>query len=232
MDITIQRFSVLALEDDKETQEMLKASISEEGHIVTVAETMAEGARLLERLSPDILIIDRMLPDGDGLQFCAKLKRSSAYRHLPVLLLTGKVEVSDKVLGLKLGADDYLTKPFAMEELKARLEALLRRAGKTLQKQAVLVSGPLSLDTEARTVRLGKGEVSLTNKEFDLLRAFLERPGKVLTREFLLAAVWGITVDLSSDKTVDVTIMHLRKKLGEAGDSIVAVRSQGYKLER
>ena len=126
----MSEFTVLIIEDDKITGEMLKAVLSEDGYEVLLASSIGVGAKILERENPDIIILDRMLPDGDGLQLCAGLKQDPLYKSMPIILLSNKSKTADKVVGIKLGADDYMTKPFAIEELKARMESILKRTRK------------------------------------------------------------------------------------------------------
>lgn len=228
----MSRYRALIVEDDEATREMLRAILTEDGYTAHTAVSVSEGLSEAERLKPELIVLDRVLPDGDGLQLCLKFRENPLLSRTPVLMLTAKAEVSDRILGLRLGADDYLTKPFNTDELRARISALMRRregGGKGIAP-CVLVSGPLKLNLSSRVVTVRSRDIELTNKEFELLRVFMENPDRVLTRDFLLEAVWDIHVEIVSSKMIDVTVMNLRRKLGAPGSNIVAVRSFGYKF--
>lgn len=227
----MKRLAVLIIEDDGPTLEMLKTAIETGGHLVHTAKTLEEGYNSVTRSPPDLIVMDRGLPDGDGIRLCMTLKKDSRFRAIPLLMLTGKSEVMDKVLGLRLGADDYLAKPFDMEEVLARLDALVRRAAPGLAgSSALLECAGVRLDLAGRRVTAGGEEVPLTRLEFELLRILLERAGAVLTRDFLLEAVWKGSTDTIVAKAVDVAVMGLRRKLGRYGSHIVAVPGCGYKF--
>ncbi len=220
--------SVLVVEDDEATREMVKAVLDEDGYCVYAAASIAEGLRLARERKPGLAVLDRLLPDGDGIQLCLKLKADPALAGILVLMLTGQGRVEDRVLGLRLGADDYLAKPFSTSELSARAAALIRRKDGVPPRS--LAAGSLRMDLAGRTVAVGKRPLALTNMEFDLLRAFMEKPGEVLTRESLLETVWDAHAAPVVAKTVDMTVMSLRRKLGVLGESVVAVRGLGYKF--
>lgn len=221
----MKRLIILAVDDDKLNRELVMAAFQEDQHVVYGAASLGESHVLLQRLTPDIIILDRGLPDGDGLQLCLNLKKDPLFKGIPVIMLTGKAEIPDKVLGLRYGADDYLAKPFDMEELRARVDALARRAYGSQTPELAL--GGITMDLRGRTVTVKNEPLELTNKEFALLRAFMESPGAVLTRESLLATVWNSS-EPANYKVVDVTVMNLRRKLG-AGESLIrSVRSLGY----
>lgn len=221
--------SVLVIDDDKGMVNLVTAAFEAAGHAVRSAGTLLEGRRLLEDSRPDLLVLDRGLPDGDGVKLCLELRRDSRYRDLPILMLTGKSETVDKVLGLRFGADDYLPKPFDVEELLARADALIRRAMPGLSGYSPrLHCGPITLDTGSRAVTVEGNEIDLTPTEFDLLRLLMERAGAPLERAFLLETVWKSAGTRVAEKTVDVTVMNLRRKLGQAAAVIEAVRGCGY----
>lgn len=223
----MKQLNILIVEDDELNREMVKAAFEEDGHLVAGAASIKECRAMLKQSRPDLFILDRGLPDGDGLQLCIILKKDSLFKATPVLMLTGKSEVTDKILGLRYGADDYLTKPFDVEELRARVGAIARRVyGDTT---AELTRCGITMDLKARTVTLKKQSLELTNKEFDLLRVFMDNPNAVLTRESLIAAAWE-GAELVNSKVVDVTVMNLRRKLGGTESPISAVRSFGYKF--
>jgi len=227
----MRKILVLIIEDDPACRELVKAAMLEAGRVVHVAKTLAEGAKELETARPDLIVLDRGLPDGDGVKFCLTLRKDSRYRTIPILMLTGKGEVEDRVLGLRFGADDYLAKPFDIEELMARADGLVRRGSPELAGCGDrLECGALSMDLKARQVQAGGENVQLSRMEYELLRVLLERTNIPVTRDFLLEAVWKTSSNSASHKVVDVTVMNLRKKLGALGDRIASVRGLGYKL--
>lgn len=224
------RRSVLVVEDDASTSDLVRSVLSAERFEVSVASSVFQARGLLARRKPDLVILDRNLPDQDGIEFLKELRASPEGRDLPVLFLTGRRSVTEKVLGLKLGGDDYLAKPFNPEELVARVEALLRRLD-SRETPSMLVQEPLRLNPSDRLATLSGRKLDLTNKEFDLLRAFLERPGRLLTRNFLLAHVWGYDAEVEIDsKAVDMVLVGLRRKIGECGDWIESVKGFGYRF--
>ena len=177
---------------------------------------------------PDLILLDVMLPDEDGLQILAKLHANAATSEIPVIMLTAKGTEFDKVKGLDLGADDYIVKPFGMAELAARVRARLRRISPKTETD-VLTAGPLTLDHRAHTVRVAGEVISLTMKEYDLLKILMENAGIAFTREQLLDRVWDYSYD-GGTRTVDVHIQTLRAKLGEYGSMIETVRGVGYRF--
>jgi DNA-binding response OmpR family regulator len=225
------KLSILVIEDDEPTRELLKAALGEAGHFVHLAPTLAGGFAALEAARPDIVILDRGLPDGDGLRLCLALRKDARFRSVPVLILTGKGEPMEKVLGLRYGADDYLAKPFELEELLARVDALIRRVRPGHGEYSdTLECGGVQIFIPGRQVTIRGNVIPLANREYELLRILMERAGTVLTRDFLLEAVWKAEAGGVGPKTVDVTIMGLRRKLGPKGGLIEAVRSSGYKM--
>lgn len=223
----MKQLTILVTEDDKLNAEMLKAAFQEDGHIVHIAASIAECRKALKAGKPDIIVLDRGLPDGDGLQLCLDLKGDPSFKTIPVIMLTGKAEVTDRILGLRFGADDYLAKPFDIDELRARVDAIIRRVYGNMSSRLTLCG--ITLDVKARTVTLKEEQLELTSREFALLRVFMETPDTALTRESLIAAAWN-GAELASSKVVDVTVMNLRRKLGGEGCPIRAVRSFGYKF--
>jgi len=200
---------VLLVEDDLTLREILKVGLEYEGFLV---HTVAQGAQALREIRaspPDVLILDLMLPDIHGFEVCRKIRQWGL--DLPILMLTARREVQDRVKGLNLGADDYLVKPFEFEELLARLRALLRRYKKT--EAQILRCGPLLLNKETREVFLHEHPLSLTPTEFRLLALFMQHPRRVFSKEALLRRVWGY--EYADPNLVDVHISRLRKKLGD-----------------
>lgn len=226
------RAVVLLVEDEEEMVEVITRALSAEGYAVQSAPNLFRARGLVERSVPQLVILDRKLPDGDGAEFCRELRQKESTQAIPVLFLTQKKSVTDKVVGFKLGGDDYLTKPFAPEELLVRVEALLRRAQTGAGEEQVLRCGDLEVQLDSRKAYLRGKEVTLRPREFDLLCTLVRRRNKVLTRQYLLTAVWGYEAGLEiSTKTVDVTIRRLREALGSFGDTIVAVLRYGYRFE-
>ena len=223
----MKQLTILIVEDDKSNLEMVKAAFREDGHIVCGAGSIKECAKALQAAKPDIIILDRGLPDGDGLQLCLQLKKDSLFRAIPVVMLTGKSDVKDKILGLRWGADDYIGKPFDIEELRARVGAIARRVYGGIT--CTLTGAGITMDLKARTVLRNRSALELTNREFTLLRVFMENPDSVLSRDFLIASVWHDSRPADA-KVVDVTVGNLRRKLGGKDSLILAVRSCGYKF--
>ncbi len=199
------------------------------------AEGLGSGEELfaaIKKRMPELIILDVMLPGEDGLEILKRIRFSALTRAVPVIMATARGEEYDKITGLDAGADDYLVKPFGMMEMVSRVRAVLRRSGggQSAKEGARLSLGPLSLDTESHTVSVDGRPVTLTLKEFELLRTLLARPGVVFTRDRLLSEVWGTDYD-GETRTVDVHIRTLRQKLGEAGALIGTVRGVGYRME-
>jgi two-component system phosphate regulon response regulator PhoB len=227
----MKRLSVLIIEDDAATRSLLAAAMQEDGHISRLAASLEEAGQALAAERPDLIIMDRGLPDGDGLKLCIDLRKDARFRSVPLLMLTGKAETGQRVLGLRYGADDYLTKPFEMAELLARVDGLIRRIRPDLAGFSNTLScGGVAMFIPGRQVTVGGKVVELGNVEYELLRVLLERPGEALSREFLLSAVWKGDSGGVGPKTVDVTIMSLRRKLGVFGGLITAVRGYGYMI--
>jgi two-component system alkaline phosphatase synthesis response regulator PhoP len=220
---------IVVIEDDTDIAGLVEHYLTAEGFRVSLAADGAEGFKRVKTTPPDLVILDLMLPGMDGLDVCKALRAAPATAAVPILILTAKGEESDKVIGLELGADDYLTKPFSPKELVARVKALLRR--KSRQDTTTLYTyRELTLDREKHEVTLkGKG-VTLTAKEFALLQQLLENPGRVLTRQVLLDRVWGYQADVTT-RTVDVHVRRLREKIPLLTDAIITVKTLGYKLK-
>jgi DNA-binding response OmpR family regulator len=227
---------ILIVEDDQAVAEVVHDQLVMAGHSVAVARDGATALRLLETRPADLVILDWKLPGLDGLEVCRRIRARSM---TPILMLTVRAEEVDRVLGLEVGADDYLTKPFSMRELLARTRALLRRValmsqqtpggGEQTSASAVLVVGDLRIDVAGRAVSLSGTPLELTPKEFDLLHLLARHPGRVYSRAYLLQHIWGLAY-VGMDRTVDSHVVHLRKKLGPFGERVVAVWGVGYKL--
>jgi DNA-binding response OmpR family regulator len=220
---------LLLIEDDRKLADLLAVRLRKEGH---EADACYDGLEGLERAASggyDAAILDVMLPGLDGMALTRELRARGI--ALPVLMLTARDTVEDRVSGLRGGADDYLVKPFAFAELLARLEAITRRSEADAAGAEVLASGPVTLDTRSRRVRVEGREVELTAKEFDLLECLLRNSGRVMTRLQLKEDVWDFGFDAQT-KVVDLYVHYLRKKLGNAGDIIQTVRGVGYSVGR
>ena len=221
---------ILLIEDDRRLASLLSKRLAGEGHQV---DTCADGNAGSERASSgdfDMAVVDVMLPGMDGITLTKGLRERGI--STPVLMLTARDTVEDRVTGLRAGADDYLVKPFAFAELLARIDALARRARPTPSEgSSLLIHGPVSLDPAARRVTVDGSEVDLTAKEFDLLVCLLEHQGRVLTRAELKERVWDFSFDAET-KVVDLYVHYLRRKLGAGGDIIQTVRGVGYGIGR
>lgn len=220
--------TIFCVEDDGNIRELVVYALHASGFEAEGFECAAALYERLERRLPDLLLLDVMLPGEDGVTTLKNLRQNPHTEGLPVILLTAKNAEYDKVLGLDSGADDYVTKPFGVMELLSRIKAVLRRAGLSAPANSLSL-GAISLDVGRRAVTVAGAPVSLTFKEFELLHYFLQNPGLVLSREKIMAAVWGFDFEGES-RTVDMHIKTLRRKLGEAGSLIVTVRGVGYKL--
>lgn len=223
---------ILIIDDELHIVELLKYNLEANGYKVIFSLNGREGLMIANEKSPDLILLDVMLPELDGFDVCKELKRNKETQTVPIIMLTAKGEEFDKILGLELGADDYITKPFSVRELIARIKAVLRRNVKEEQEQ-VLSFGELTIYLDKHEV-LKKGEkAELTLKEFELLKLLVMNKGKVLTRDFLLDKVWGYEY-YGETRTVDVHVRHLRQKI-EDDDSnpryIETVRGIGYKFK-
>jgi len=220
---------ILVVDDEPDLLELVRLTLHQAGHQVDTAASGRAALDALRRQRPDLLILDLMLPDVSGTELCRRLRADSEYASLPVIMLTAKADEVDRVVGFELGADDYVTKPFSPRELVLRVSALLRRSNATDDPRAVLDHGPLRLDPARHRCWVNGEEVSLTAKEFDLLRGLMTRPGRVLTREVLLEQVWGSDITVTV-RTIDTHLKRLREKLGAAGELIETVRGVGYRF--
>ncbi len=230
---------ILVVEDEEQLAGLVREALVTAGYSVAVAGDGLVALRMLETRPADLVVLDWMLLGLDGLEVC---RRTRARSITPILMLTARAEEIDRVLGLEVGADDYLTKPFSMRELLARARALLRRvdlmthagggagAADEDARPAVLEVGSLCVDVAGRTASVDGAPVDLTPKEFDLLHMLAAQPGRAYSREFLLQRIWGLEFD-GFDRTVDTHIVRLRKKLGPFGEHIATVWGVGYKLK-
>jgi two-component system alkaline phosphatase synthesis response regulator PhoP len=218
---------ILVVDDDAEIRSLLGAYLQKNGYRTTVA---ADGKAMwaaLARTGADLIVLDLMLPGLDGFGVCKALRADPATAAIPVIMVTARADESDRVAGLELGADDYVTKPFSPRELTARVKALLRRAGPARANR--LRYGPVTVDLEEHVVRDGEREVHLTAKEFLLLRYLLEHRGRVLSRDLLLSDVWGYSYT-GGTRTVDVHVRRLREKLPVLAEGVATIKQFGYRL--
>jgi len=220
---------ILIIEDDRDIVEMLDYNLKEEGYETISALNGEEGIALAGKERPDLIILDIMLPIIDGFEVCRILKNDDRVAHIPIIILSAKSQETDKVVGLELGADDYVTKPFSPRELIARTRAILRRrkgehAGSRIQR------GQITIDRTRHKVTVGGKEISLTSTEFKLLEFMARRPGAVFSRARILDAVAGQDT-IVCDRTVDAHIKSLRHKLGPAEDYIETIRGAGYRFK-
>ena len=218
---------IYIVEDDSSIRELVAYTLNSQGMEAEGFECPSAFFKALDKKMPDLVLLDIMLPEMDGLSVLRKLKGTPACSRLPVIMLTAKGSEYDTVMGLDSGADDYIPKPFGMMELLARIRAVLRRTKE--KKGEVREYGSICVYPESRRVTVNGEEVTLTSKEFDLLCALMAQAEKVCTRSQLLSTVWGYISDWES-RTVDVHIKTLRQKLGEAGQLIETVRGMGYKI--
>lgn len=218
---------IYAVEDDKNILEIEMFALKNSGYQVDGFECAGDFYKKLEERLPDLILLDVMLPDEDGLEIVKKLRKRPDTKKLPVIMVTAKSTEIDKVKGLDMGADDYLTKPFGVMELIARVKAMLRR---TMEEEKFLSLGDIFLDDEKHTVYVKDVPCALTFKEYELLKLLLHNAGIVVTREIILERVWGIDFEGES-RTLDMHIRTLRQKLGEAGTMIRTVRNVGYMIE-
>ena len=219
---------ILIVDDEPSIQELIRFNLEQSGFDTAVASDGFAALEMFESYKPDLIVLDLMLPGKDGYDVCKEIRRTS---NVPIIMLTAKETELERVLGLELGADDYMTKPFSPLELVARIKAVLRRAsGQEAQDENEYKVGNIHLQVDTREVKVNDQLVELTRKEFDLLHIFMQNVGKVMTREVLLQKVWGYEYE-GETRTVDVHIRHLRRKLGPEGESrIETIHGVGNKL--
>jgi two-component system alkaline phosphatase synthesis response regulator PhoP len=221
---------VLIVEDDPDIAELVARYLQKAGFIADRANSGREALQMIAARPPDLLVLDLMLPHVDGLEVCRLTRANEATAAIPIIMLTARAEESERIVGLEVGADDYLAKPFSPNELVARVRALLRRAQRAAAPASrALAYGPIALDAERHLVSSGGQDVTLTAKEFLLLEYLLRHRGRVLSRDVLLTDVWGYRYT-GGTRTVDVHVRRLREKLPVLADGLVTVKQFGYKL--
>ncbi len=221
---------ILIVEDSPDIAGLIDHYLQGAGYLTTVLTNGSDGLRHARLSPPDAVVLDLMLPGMDGLHVCQALRGEAATSAIPIIMLTARGEEADRIRGLELGADDYLTKPFSPKELVARVAALLRRVHRPIGAAKVLTYGPLSIDIDRHVVAMGSETVTLTAKEFVLLQYLIEHRGRVLSRDVLLTDVWSYQYT-GGTRTVDVHIRRLREKIPYLGDAITTIKQFGYKLQ-
>lgn len=224
---------VLIIEDEEHISELIKYNLESAGYKVSAAYDGEEGLKAIFAQKPDLVILDLMLPKVDGITVCNKVRNNRDTEDISIIMLTAKSSEMDKIIGLELGADDYITKPFSVRELQARIKTVLRRTKTTnvAQETGVIRVEDIEIDLDQHEVRRGTERFVLTLKEFQLLKMLADNRGKVLTRNFLLDEIWGYDY-FGETRTVDVHIRHLRAKIDDEnnGNLIETVRGVGYKI--
>ncbi|MFO7865619.1 MAG: response regulator [Candidatus Aminicenantes bacterium] len=221
---------IAVVDDEPDILELVSIHLEKNGYRSLEFLNGESFIEFLKSSLPDLIVLDLMLPDMDGLEICKYLKKQEHLASIPVIMLTAKGEEVDKILGLELGADDYVTKPFSPKELISRIRAVLRRGYKKESTEASSAGGILFIDTDKHEVRVRSRKIDLTSTEFRILQLLLSKKGWVFSREKILDYLWGQEKAVV-DRTIDVHIKHLREKLGEAASLIKNIRGVGYKLE-
>jgi two-component system phosphate regulon response regulator PhoB len=220
---------ILIAEDEADVQELVGLHLRNAGFLPLLAEDGPEAIRRAREEMPNLIVLDIMMAGMDGLEVCRLLKADPATSHIPLIMLTAKAEEPDKIIGLELGADDYMTKPFSPRELVLRVKSVLRRAGPAVQEGTQLSAGLVAIDRERHLVRVRGKQVELTATEFKLLSLLVERRGRVQSRDGLLNEVWGYESAIDT-RTVDTHVRRLREKLGPGADCIETIRGFGYRV--
>ncbi len=228
--VQINQKSVVIVDDEPDIIELVNIHLTKNGYRVRPFENWTSAMEYLNSSIPDLIILDLMLPDADGLEVCKTLKKDDRYNNIPVIMLTARTDEMDRVLGLEIGADDYITKPFSPRELVARVKAVLRRVETGTKSQKINIGGILDIDLQRYEVNVNNNRVDLTSTEFRILRMLAERKGWVYSRESILEELGGYEKGVL-DRTVDVHIKNIREKLGPAARFIKNIRGIGYKIE-
>ena len=225
---------ILVVEDEPDINKTVSYNIANEGLKPLSALNLSEAESYISSNNISLIILDLMLPDGSGLDFCKKLKSSNAYNDIPIIIVTAKDDEVDKVVGFELGADDYVTKPFSVRELILRIKAILKRNSKDMTQNTsskTQIFGILSINEDSHEVFINDDEITLTALEFKLLKHLLDRRGRVQTRDQLLADVWGYSSHITT-RTVDTHVKRLREKMGVMGKHVQTIRGVGYRFSR
>ncbi len=237
--ICLTNQKILVIEDEVNIQELIKYNLEKNGYKIVISDNGIDGLEEAIANVPDLILLDLMLPGMDGLEVCKRLRMDKRTKKVPIFMLTAKSEELDKVLGLELGADDYITKPFSIKELIARIRSAMRRISEDRNEEAeekesstILKVRDIEIDSEKYEVRKNGEKLVLTLKEFELLKMLIENKGKVLTRDFLLDKIWGYDY-VGETRTVDVHIRHVRQKINDEEGSnqmIETIRGVGYRF--
>lgn len=226
------RKTILIVDDEEHILELLKYNLEKAGYKVVASENGGDTFRLMKDHVVDLLVLDLMLPDMDGIEICKRIRQWDEYARLPIIMLTAKSEEIDRIIGLELGADDYVTKPFSVKELVVRVKTVLRRTEKDQAEASSLITCEnLSMDLSRHEVTIDQQLIEFTLKEFELLKFLLLNRGRVMSRNYLLDEIWGYDY-FGETRTVDVHIRNIRKKIGDKGldELIETVRGVGYKI--
>lgn len=221
---------IAIVEDEPDIRELISIHLKKSGFTTAEFDNPADFFKFISGTAPELIILDLMLPDTDGLEICKRLKKEDAFLHIPIIIVTAKAEESDKILGLELGADDYIVKPFSVKELIARVKAVLRRPSVPSPFEIITIGGILHINLQKHEAMMDGLKLELTVTEFNILRLLASRKGWVFKRDDILNHLWGQEKDIS-DRTVDVHIKNLRDKLGRMAKFIKNIRGVGYKLE-
>ncbi|MEC8000413.1 MAG: response regulator transcription factor [Pseudomonadota bacterium] len=227
---------ILVIEDEPDINKTISYNLLTEGFEPISAYNLQEADNWVQSNSPDLILLDLMLPDGSGLDFCKRIKSKDKFNNIPIIILTAKDDEVDKVVGFELGADDYVTKPFSVRELILRIKAILKRKTITSHSENVDLNeskefGKLKIDADSHEVFIDNNEVILTALEFKLLKHLVDRRGRVQTRDQLLSDVWGYSAQITT-RTVDTHVKRLREKLGIMGKHVETIRGVGYRFSR
>ena len=227
---------ILVIEDEPDINKTISYNLLTEGYEPISVYNLLEADDWIQSNSPDLILLDLMLPDGSGLDFCKRIKSKDKFNNIPIIILTAKDDEVDKVVGFELGADDYVTKPFSVRELILRIKAILKR--KTISSHSENVDsneskefGKLKIDADSHEVFIDNNEIILTALEFKLLKHLVDRRGRVQTRDQLLSDVWGYSAQITT-RTVDTHVKRLREKLGIMGKHVETIRGVGYRFSR
>lgn len=221
--------TILVIDDEKDLQELVRYNLEKEGYDVIVTGDGNSGLDIALRHQPDLIVLDLMMPGIDGLEVCRRLRGDMRGRRIPLIMLTAKAAETDRIVGLELGADDYVTKPFSPRELVARIKAVLRRSTIEANPNEVIRRGDLLIDVGARQVKYAGHEIQLTATEFRILQFLASRPGRVLKRDEIIESAMDRDTDVF-DRTIDVHITAIRRKLGKGADLVQTVRGFGYRF--
>jgi two-component system alkaline phosphatase synthesis response regulator PhoP len=220
---------VLVVEDEKDIVRLLKYNLEKEGYVALSAADGEAGLDLAKKEKPDLIILDLMLPKLGGMDICRQIRKESS---VPIIMLTAKKEELDRIIGLELGADDYVTKPFSVRELMARVKTVLRRTKPAAYDNQLFKAGPLEVDFSRYTVEIKGKPVALSSKEFEFLKILIQANGKALSRDHLLESVWGHDPSFEIDtRTIDQHIARLRDKLGPEARRVITVKNVGYRFD-